>query len=344
LQGIIDAPQLNLTPGTRLGVIYDEKLKALEDALRPVEEVLAKEIAAQQEAEDEQASQQILKTLNKAFREALITLPAEEYDWFELQRSKPQQQATHSEETTQTDVNDSGAGESAGESDNGAPLDAIVRNDSDEVSEKVQKELFEYIGPLASVRISPASSVVRVNDSRTFQAMARDKQRRMIDREVLYQWRIIEGDGTLDQLDTDLVTFTAGDEPGLVKLGITATEGEVVFEHEALVTVTSTLVDESTRASSKDGTKQQGLPAYSFRRAPGELWRSEFDTERNLVIINSGHRDFVFASKSSKALKLRYICRLYAKELVIKNFPGARPGELLERMIEITLYAEENLR
>jgi len=63
-----------------------------------------------------------------------------------------------------------------------------------------------------------------------------------------------------------------------------------------------------------------------------------------LVIINSGHRDFVFASKSSKALKLRYICRLYAKELVIKNFPGARPDELLERMIEITLYAEENLR
>ena len=38
LQGIIDAPTLNLTPGTRLGVIYDEKLKALEEALKPVEQ------------------------------------------------------------------------------------------------------------------------------------------------------------------------------------------------------------------------------------------------------------------------------------------------------------------
>ena len=348
LQGIIDAPKLNLTPGTRLGVIYDERLKALEEALKPVEEILIKEIAAQQEAEDEQASQHILKTLNKAFREALITLPAEEYDWFELQRSKPRQQTNppHPEGANRTELNEIEEGNTVGESDNGAPLDTIAHdaNSNAYVPEKTQKELFEYIGPLASVRISPASSVVRVTGSRTFQAMARDKQRRIIDREVLYQWRIIEGEGRLDQIDSELVTFTAGDEPGLVKLGITATEGEVVFENEALVTVTSTLVDESSRTSSKDGTKQHGLPAYSFRRAAGELWRSEFDTERNLVIINSGHRDFVFASKSSKALKLRYICRLYAKELVIKNFPGARPDELLERMIEITLYAEENLR
>ena len=56
----------------------------------------------------------------------------------------------------------------------------------------------------------------------------------------------------------------------------------------------------------------------SLRRAAGELWRSQFETERNLIIINSGHRDFVYSSRT-KALKLRYICRLYAKELVLKN-------------------------
>ena len=44
-----------------------------------------------------------------------------------------------------------------------------------------------------------------------------------------------------------------------------------------------------------------------------------------LIVINNGHRDFVYASKS-KALKLRYICRLFAKELVFKNFPGLRLG------------------
>ena len=344
LQGIVDCPDLNLTPGTRLGVIFDDKLKALEEALKKIEDTLSREIEAQQAAEDEQASQQILKTLNKAFREALITLPAEEYDWFELQRKKPRQRAVE------------GVDEAPGITEDGQPatnevvsdLEPITQGHDDyndgETPEKPQKELFEYIGPLASVRISPASSVVRITESRTFRALARDNKRRLLDREVLYQWRIIEGAGTLDNNESELATFTAGEEPGLIKIGLTATEGELMFEHEALVTVTSTLVDENARTNSKDGIKQQGLPAYSFRKAAGELWRSEFDADRNLVIINSGHRDFVFASKSSKALKLRYICRLYAKELVIKNFPGARPDELLERMIEITLYAEENLR
>ena len=144
---------------------------------------------------------------------------------------------------------------------------------------------------------------MRITESRTFRALARDNKRRLLDREVLYQWRIIEGEGTLDNNESELATFTAGEEPGLIKIGLTATEGELMFEHEALITVTSTLVDENTRTNSKDGIKQQGLPAYSFRKAAGELWRSEFDADRNLVIINSGHRDFVFASKSSKALK-----------------------------------------
>ncbi|MEM7258044.1 MAG: ATP-binding protein [Pseudomonadota bacterium] len=345
LQGIVDCPNLNLTPGTRLGVIYDDKLNALEQALKQIEPTLIKEIEAQQSAEEEQASQQILKTLNKAFREALITLPAEEYDWFELQRRKPKPRAA--EDTHEAPV-ESAPGQPADNNNHSeATLQAITHDQDDhdpETPQKPQKELFEYVGPLASVRISPASSVVRVTESRALRALARDKQRRQVDREVLFQWRIIEGEGTLENSDTELLTFTAPQEPGLVKIGITATEGDVMFEHEALLTVTSTLVEDNTRSNSKDGTRQHGLPAYSFQKAAGELWRSEFDTDRNLVIINSGHRDFVFASKSSKALKLRYICRLYAKELVIRNFPGARPDELLERMIEITLYAEENLR
>ena len=42
--------------------------------------------------------------------------------------------------------------------------------------------------------------------------------------------------------------------------------------------------------------------------------------------------------------KLRYIMRLFAKELVLANFPEADRDELLERMVELTLYTEENLR
>jgi hypothetical protein len=44
--------------------------------------------------------------------------------------------------------------------------------------------------------------------------------------------------------------------------------------------------------------KARGLPGYTFERAAGELWRSRFDVERNLIIVTSVHRDFVFATKS----------------------------------------------
>ena len=58
------------------------------------------------------------------------------------------------------------------------------------------------------------------------------------------------------------------------------------------------------------------MPGYTFERAPGETWRSKFDIARNLIVINNGHRDFVYASRT-KSLKLRYLVRLYAKELVL---------------------------
>ncbi len=60
-------------------------------------------------------------------------------------------------------------------------------------------------------------------------------------------------------------------------------------------------------------------------------------------MVNSGHRDFVYAARN-KALKLRYICRLFAKELVLRNFIGVPPDQLLERLIELGLYTEENLK
>jgi len=339
LQGIVDASHINLTPGTRLGVIQDAHLEALVKALQSTETVLTREIEAQRRAEEERASRQILRTITRAFREALITLPAEEYDWFDLQREKTVKPASgvgggESNSETANQVNDS-------EQDLTGGLVVVAQEGASdfEATESRQKQFFEYAGPLTSVRITPASSVVRVGQSRTFRAVARDHQNRQIDREVLYQWRVVEGTAQLDNTDAEIVTFNAPTEPGLVRIGLSATEGEIVCESTGLVTVTETLV-ETTRQGEDN---KQGLPAYSFQRAAGELWRSRFELERNLIIVNSGHRDFVYASKT-KALKLRYICRLYAKELVLKNFPGLRPDELLERMLEISLYTEENLR
>jgi len=44
----------------------------------------------------------------------------------------------------------------------------------------------------------------------------------------------------------------------------------------------------------------------------------------------------VHASRNS-GTTLRYICRLFAKELVYHNFPGQKADVLLERMVELSL-------
>jgi hypothetical protein len=51
--------------------------------------------------------------------------------------------------------------------------------------------------------------------------------------------------------------------------------------------------------------------------------------------------DFVYAARN-KSLKLRYLIRLYCKELVLNNFVGPA-DQLLERMVELSLRTEENL-
>jgi hypothetical protein len=41
---------------------------------------------------------------------------------------------------------------------------------------------------------------------------------------------------------------------------------------------------------------------------------------------------------------MRYLVKIYVKELLLRNFAGLASDQLLERMIELSLYAEENLR
>jgi hypothetical protein len=135
------------------------------------------------------------------------------------------------------------------------------------------------------------------------------------------------------------VEYRAPAVPGLARLRVTVSQSEVACSGEALVTITDTL----TAAFSSATVSARGLPGYTLERAAGELWRCRFAAERNIIVVNSGHRDFVFATRN-RALQLRYLVRLYVKELVLKNFAGVPADHLLERMIELSLYAEEKLR
>jgi hypothetical protein len=327
VQGIVDAPYLNLTPGTRLGVIQDAALARLADELAPLEARLAKIVEDQQRAEEERASRDVLRSVQGALKEALLALPAEEYDWFDLHRGEGKRRPRTAAEAR--------LGEAGRAEEQAVPMEVGA---SPEISEP-QRQFFEYAGPLFSVVISPTSSVVEVGGTRALRAVVRDRARRPVEQDLTFAWKLLEGEGTLEPIDREITTFHASSEPGLVRVEVVVTQGDVVCRAEAQITVSASLVG---KTGSGDST-YQGIPGYTYHKAAGELWRSRFDAERNLVVINNGHRDFVYAARN-RMLKLRYICRLFAKELVLKNFVGIPQEQLLERLLELTLYTEEHLR
>jgi hypothetical protein len=159
LQGHLDAPFLELTPGTRTGIIRDSAYTALREALRPLETKLIEIIEAQRSAEEEKTSREQLRTIQRAFREALLALPAEEYDWFDI---APRRYQTAAERAGDTDA------QAASNGFEDAPLEAQPESGGAE-----QRQFFEFPGPLFSVAISPASSMVRVGTAKKLRALPR---------------------------------------------------------------------------------------------------------------------------------------------------------------------------
>jgi hypothetical protein len=331
LQGIVDAPFLSLTPGTRQGIIRDDRFDAFYRAMVPVEKQLQKIIEEQRKAEEERSSRLVLRRVQRALKEAFLRLPQEEYDWFDIYGGRHQKNRRHPFSSGPLSGANRKKDEDKGQHSGDSP-ELFDDNSS-------QKQFFEYAGPLFSVLISPQTSVVSVDKRKKFRAICRDRSRRIVHKNLTYEWKIIDGQGNLNENTSELVTFTARSEPGLSTLEIIVTQEDKVCRDEALITITDSLVDRT----SNSGKADKGLPGYTYRRAPGEMWRSQYDETKNVIVINNGHRDFVYAGKQ-KRRKLRYICRLFCKELVCQNFPGMQADELLERMIELSLYTEEHLK
>ena len=325
LQGHIDAPFVNLTPGTRTGVIHDFAYASLCEALQPLEEKLVEIIEAQRRAEEEQASREQLRAIQRAFREALLALPAEEYDWFDI-HARAFRPAPDGSADAERPAQPNGGGDS---------IPGVAERAAEEDR---QRQFFEFAGPLFSVVVSPASSVVRVGDSKELRALPRDRSRRRVDQDLEFRWRLAEGPGALAGAQDQAATFLAPAEPGLARVEVTVRQHDVVCIGEGLITVTHELMPQLGSAT----VPTQGLPGYTFEPALGEPWRSRLDPERNVIVINNAHRDFVFSARS-KSLRLRHLVRLYAKELVMHNFPGLPAHELLERMVELSLRTEEHL-
>src|SRR5437763_1134292 len=214
VQGLIDVAYLNLTPGTRLGVVQDASLARLVEDLAPLEARLAKIIEDQQRAEEERASRDVLRSVQGALKEALLALPAEEYDWFDLHRGEGKRRPRTTAEA--------GPGEAAQAEEQAFSMGTGRYS---EISEP-QRQFFEYAGPLFSVVISPTSSIVEVGGSRALRAVARDRARRPVDQNLVFAWKMLEGEGTLESVDGEIATYRATNEPGLARVEVAVTQGE----------------------------------------------------------------------------------------------------------------------
>ena len=121
-------------------------------ALAPLETNLTEILEAQHRAEEEQASRELLQTIQRAFREAFLALPAEEYDWFDIHARAPRLSG--------------GSLRDVGTVEKLIPGVTEPENGSGK-----QRGFFEFAGPLFTVAISPAFSVVRVVEQRSLRAL-----------------------------------------------------------------------------------------------------------------------------------------------------------------------------
>ena len=230
VQGVIDAPFLNLTPGTRLGVIHDDRLAALAAALDELAATVTEVIQQRQRAAEERTNRDTLQSIQRAFREALLALPQEEYDWFAgygvAGERNPRPVAGGDRRPL------------AGAMEGGAEEDSPPA----ETAPPAQREFFEHPGPLHSVRISPATCVVSIGKTKRLRAVPRDRGGKQVEHEVEFAWRLVEGEATLADVDREIVALTAPDEPQLIRLAVSASQDQRQVEAEALVTVTDSLL------------------------------------------------------------------------------------------------------
>ena len=333
IQGAVDVPFLQLTPGTRDGVVHDDAYKRFCEVMASVSQELQTIIDHEREAEEEDASRRILRSVQRALREALLALPQEDYSWFDVLKDTRRRGNGRGNGA----LFDQGSGD---EEAPGSGESAAMAIGSTNAGAEPAPEFHEYPGPLHSVIVSPSTAIVKVGERRSLRVIARDRAKRTVDIGLSFHWEMPEGEGALSDPEAEIVEFIAPEEPGLSIVRVTVDQGEVTCSAEATITVTDSLVERPEHSGSEPA---RGIPGYTFVRATGELWRSRYDERRNVVVINNGHSDYLFASRKRTG-KLKYVIRLFAKELVLLSFPGFEAEQLLERMVELSTYAEEHLR
>jgi hypothetical protein len=346
LEGLLDFDPLTLAPGTRSGVVADAAFDAFVEAAVALEPEIRAALEQREQAETDRASRQILRQVHKAFATALADLPSADYIFFDIPTAAP---APGNRPVAR------------GERVPGEPADAL--STAGETQPAAAQPLLPLDpGPVHTVWITPRHPRRSPGGLCQLTAVARDVLGAVIPEGVRFFWRLIDGDGRLDAAD-GATCLVAADATGVVTVEVVARDadggpdagparapdawgaiaGDAATQmpgREISDRVTVKFLDDEAAAGGAQGSR--GLPSYRLEPEHGQAWRSRYDARANEIIINASHRDFL-ASKSSVGKHRRYIGKLYAKEVVLSNFPHESPAQALERLIEVTLRTEDAL-
>jgi hypothetical protein len=322
--GVLDFGAFALAPGTRSGIVPDERLVAFTAVVQEIESAILSEIAQRDAAESDRASRDILRQVHRAFVSALRDLPSNEYLFFDIPESRQ------------------GLGAAADKGSDREPAADGMRFDGSETekpgdaaaSDAGQILLPLEPGILATVRIRPRHARRDPGANCRLSATALDVSGITIESGVEFGWHVVDGAGELHAVEGPTCCVTLA-TPGQVVVEVRATQEDVSATDQATIKFLERAGD-----NAEDSTK--GLPAYRLEAEHGQSWRSRYDVAKNEIVINSAHRDFL-ASKASPAKHRRYVGKLYAKEVVLINFPHESPAAVLERLVELTLRTEDVL-
>jgi hypothetical protein len=307
LEGLVDYPALRIA-ATREQLVRDHVFDEFCLSLHSLEDEIASAIDEMKKIEEEKASRQIQKQVQRALMDALRTMPEEDYLWFDIPRP--------------------------GAKNVSSPDETLVGMPGGKQLPTLEDTLFPIpAGPLHFVRIIPKTTIIRPGSEKSFTAHGFDDQGIEIDTPLIWNWNILSGEGRLEG-DSFQIVFIAPQEEGVTKLGVEARQQERLAEAYATIRGKAKL--------SAGYTEGKGLPHYVLTPDQTGEWRSRYDRHKNYIEINSLHKDYLEAKEKSARLK-RYIGKIYAKEIILLNFPDIGGAQACDRMIELLQKIEERL-
>ena len=310
LTGIIDAPFLDVAPGTRRGIVPNAKAEAFLKAMCDLAVKVGEWLSKFEEARTREADQALHKRLRQVFKDLSKRLPYVELFPVEQGNGQP------------------------------GPEEALKGAEQNEAATGVQEEApAEEVdlplldaGPLESAKIVPGSCKIAVGAEKTLVARPMDTTGRTLREGVTFRWTMAGGPGRIDERGGAKAVYFA-EAAGQVRIAVDARQGERSATAEATIEV----LEEMESPAGED----IGIPEPIEVKDPGGSWRSRIQDGK--WEFNGSHPDYLLmATEPSK--RFRYLATLLAKELVVRQVAGGPNEErLLESLVQILATIEDRL-